>query len=179
MAMPARLRLTGSHNSSRVAVIHTMEGSGSEKPPTMRFWNATGVPPPGPLRTSKAAPARMKLAARVTTMSGMPETTMIQPKNVETATLIANTTTAMTRLVPRSWPIMSRAAMQLASTICAPMARLMPPPMTMTPWAIARNARPMVPAVMVRSSNPPNVGSCEWRHRNRAPSRIATAATQP
>ena len=74
MAMPVRLRFRGSQMRSSAPTIQRIDGHGSEKPPTTRRWRSAEKPPPGDDRTNRAIPDRMKLAANVTTMSGMPDT---------------------------------------------------------------------------------------------------------
>ena len=68
---------------------------------------------------------------------------------------------------------------QLANTILAPTDRSIPPEMTITLWAIARNANDIEPAVTVRMAKPLTSGICEARHATSTTSRTATPTVQP
>ncbi len=166
MAMPVRLRFRGNQMRSSAPTIQRIDGHGSEKPPTTRRWRSAEKPPPGEDRTNRAIPDRMKLAANVTTMSGMPDTVMTTPMSVDRAMAMAMTTSASATHVPRLCPSIQRAARQLVNTIMEPTERSMPPEITMMDCAMARKARLIVPAVMVRTSKAPNLGTCEARQNS-------------
>ena len=51
--------------------------------------------------------------------------------------------------------------------------------MTITPWAMARKASGIVPAVIVRISKPPKSGSCDTRHSSSTTSSTATPIVHP
>ena len=142
--MPRRLRLNGTQTTRKIPASHRLAGRGSSNPPTSSSWNRGLVPPPGPSSTIRASPARMKLAARVTTMSGTPETTATAPMRPDSSIATTTTRTATRTTGPRSCSSISRAAMQLVSTIIAPTDRSMPPEMTITVWAMASRTRVMV-----------------------------------
>ena len=145
----------------------------------MSFWKSPDVPPPGDDNTNRARPEMVKLAARVTMMSGTPDTVMMLPTTVESATAIASTAMAMARHAPRPRPSIHSADRQLVNTNMAPTDRSIPPEITTTAWAMARNARLMAPAVMVRISNAPNSSTCDRRQSTRNTSSTATPAAHP
>ena len=103
------------------------------------------MPPPGDVSTNSASPEIVKLAARVTTMSGIPDTAITTPISVESATAIATTATAMPTHSPIPCPSIQSADRQFVKTSIAPTDRSMPPEITTTAWAMARKARLMVP----------------------------------
>ena len=92
---------------------------------------------------------------------------------------MAMTTKASSTHVPRSWPSIQRAARQLVNTSIEPTDRSMPPEITITACAIARKARLIVPAVTVRISNAPNLGTWEARQNRSATNSRATPVGQP
>ncbi len=145
----------------------------------MIFWKSGAVPPPGDPITNSANPARMKLAASVTMMSGTPDAVITTPVSVDRATVTTSTSAPSARHVPNPWSSIQSADRQLANTIIEPTDRSMPPEITTTPWAMATNARLIVPAVIVRISKSPNLGSCETRHSSRTTSNVATPNVQP
>src|SRR5215216_4078242 len=157
--MPSRLRLNGTQTSRKIPASHSAAGRGWSNPPTSSSWNRRLVPPPGPSSTIRARPARMKLAARVTTMSGTPETTATAPMMPDRTMATTMTSRATSTTGPRSCSSMRRAAMQLVRTIIAPTDRSIPPEMTITVWAMASRARVMVPATMPRTSKAPTPGT--------------------
>jgi hypothetical protein len=177
--MPSRLRLNGTQTSRKIPASHRAAGRGWSNPPTSSSWKRGLVPPPGPSSTIRASPARMKLAARVTTMSGTPETTATVPMMPDRTMATTTTSRATSTTGPRSCSSMRRAAMQLVRTIIAPTDRSIPPEMTITVWAMASRARVMVPATMPRTSKAPKAGIWEERHRISTPSSTATPTTQP
>ena len=129
--------------------------------------------------TNSARPARKKLAASVTMMSGTPEAVITRPVIVDSPTVTARTATLTSRHVPRPWSSIHSADRQLASTIIAPTDRSTPPDTTIAPWAMARKASGIVPAVIVRISKPPKSGSCETRQSSSTMNSTATPTVQP
>ena len=130
--------------------------------------------------TNSAKPARMKLAASVTMMSGTPDAVMITPVSVDSADgdRRARRRRGRGRLA-KPWSSIHSADRQLANTIIAPTDRSMPPEMTMTPWAMARKASVIVPAVIVRISKPPNFGQLRDAPQQQTTSSTATPTVQP
>ena len=96
------------------------------------------------------------------------------------STMAITTTSNATRTTgPKPASSISRAAMQLVSTIIAPTDRSIPSEITMTVWAIASRASVMVPATMLRTSKAPNTGIWAARQKTRTANSTATPTTQP
>ena len=127
----------------------------------------------------------MKLAASVTMMSGTPDTVVIRPVSVDSAVVSSTTARPRARQAARPLSSIHIAERQLANTIFAPTDRSIPPEMTITLWAIARNANDIEPAVTVRMAKPLTSGICEARHshehdeQDRDADRPAVAAGEP
>ena len=104
---------------------------------------------------------------------------MMRPVTVDSATVTASTRRRGQAGRRGPGPPSSSADRQLVSTIIDPTDRSMPPEITITAWAMARKARLIVPAVMVRISKAPNCGSCETRQSSSTTSSSATPTVQP
>ena len=112
-------------------------------------------------------------------MSGTPEAVITNPMTVPRTPQMSSTATASARQAPRPWPSIHSAARQLANTIIEPTDRSMPPEMTTTAWAMARNASAIVPAVIVRISKSPKRGSCDTRHSSSTTNSRPTPIVHP
>ena len=82
-------------------MTHRTDGQGFVRLPATARWKSGEVPPPGPPMMNRARPARKKLAARVTMMSGTPDAVTMTPVSVDSATVTTSTRAPKARQAPR------------------------------------------------------------------------------
>ena len=106
----------------------------------------------------------MKLAASVTMMSGTPDTVVITPVSVDKRRRQQHDDEAQGEAGGEALVLHPHRREAVGEHQLGPTDRSIPPEMTITLWAIARNANDIEPAVTVRMAKPLTSGSCEARH---------------
>ena len=155
-----RLAFTGNHTIATAATSsrRALGNHGATSVPAARLRNPSGAPPPGFSMISNATPPQMKPVVSVTTTSGMRDTTTVAP-------LIAPArapTPRMPSASNRAWGVSTRcmllAASTLATAICEPIERSMPPVTTAKVWAAAAKVRGSAPRASNWTSKAPKSG---------------------